>query len=226
MKKIEKYYNLINEHLSEFEKYYNSLISFNEKVNLTAITDKEDVFIKHFLDSILSIDEIKENSNVIDIGAGAGFPSLPIKIVRPDIKLTMLDSLNKRINFLNQICSELNITSTNIHARAEDYVKVYRETYDVALARAVARLNSLLEYLLPYVKIGGIVLAYKGSNYLEELDESKNAINTLGGRYVKTIKFNLPENKGERNIIVIEKIRSTPKSFPRAKNLAKLNPIK
>ncbi len=226
MKKIEKYYNLINEHLSEFEKYYNSLISFNEKVNLTAITDKEDVFIKHFLDSILSIDEIKENSNVIDIGAGAGFPSLPIKIVRPDIKLTMLDSLNKRINFLNQICSELNITSTNIHARAEDYVKVYRETYDVALARAVARLNSLLEYLLPYVKIGGIVLAYKGSNYLEELDEAKNAINTLGGRYVKTIKFNLPENKGERNIIVIEKIRSTPKSFPRAKNLAKLNPIK
>ena len=101
MEKIEKYYNLINEHLSEFEKYYNSLISFNEKVNLTAITDKEDVFIKHFLDSILSIDEIKENSNVIDIGAGAGFPSLPIKIVRPDIKLTMLDSLNKRINFFN-----------------------------------------------------------------------------------------------------------------------------
>ena len=226
MKKIEKYYNLINEHLSEFEKYYNSLISFNEKVNLTAITDKEDVFIKHFLDSILSIEEIKENSHVIDIGAGAGFPSLPIKIVRPDIRLTMLDSLNKRINFLNQICSKLDIKSTNVHARAEDYVKVYRETYDVALARAVARLNSLLEYLLPYVKIGGLVLAYKGSNYLEELDEAKNAINTLGGRYVKTIKFNLPENKGERNIIVIEKIRSTPKSFPRAKNLPKIQPIK
>lgn len=226
MKKIEKYCNLITKHASEFEKYYNSLISFNEKVNLTAITDKDDVFIKHFLDSILSIDEIKQNAQIIDVGAGAGFPSLPIKIVRPDIRLTMLDSLNKRINFLNQICSELDIKSTNVHARAEDYVKFCRETYDVALARAVARLNSLLEYLLPYVKIGGIVLAYKGSNYLEELDEAKNAINTLGGRYVKTIKFNLPENKGERNIIVIEKIRSTPKSFPRAKNLAKLNPIK
>ena len=171
MKKIEKYYNLINEHLSEFEKYYNSLISFNEKVNLTAITDKEDVFIKHFLDSILSIEEIKENSNVIDIGAGAGFPSLPIKIVRPDIKLTMLDSLNKRINFLNQICSELNIESTNAHARAEDYIKNNREKFDIALARAVARLNTLVEYLLPYVKIGGLVLAYKGSNYLEELCE-------------------------------------------------------
>lgn len=226
MKKIEKYYNLINEHLSEFEKYYNSLISFNEKVNLTAITNQEDVFIKHFLDSILSIEEIKENSNVIDIGAGAGFPSLPIKIVRPDIKLTMLDSLNKRINFLNQICSELNIESTNVHARAEDYIKNNREKFDIALARAVARLNTLVEYLLPYVKIGGLVLAYKGSNYLEELSESKRAIELLGGKYLKTISFNLPENKGERNIIVIEKIKPTPKSYPRAKNLPKIQPIK
>lgn len=226
MKKIEKYCNLITKHASEFEKYYNSLISFNEKVNLTAITDKDDVFIKHFLDSILSIDEIKQNAQIIDVGAGAGFPSLPIKIVRPDIRLTMLDSLNKRINFLNQICSELDIKSTNVHARAEDYVKVCREKYDVALARAVARLNTLVEYLLPYVKIGGLVLAYKGSNYLDELSEAKRAIELLGGKYLKTISFNLPENKGERNIIVIEKIKPTEKSYPRAKNLPKLNPIK
>ena len=225
MKKIEKYYNLINEHLGEFEKYYNLLISFNEKVNLTAITDKEDVFIKHFLDSILSIEEIKENSHVIDIGAGAGFPSLPIKIVRPDINLTMLDSLNKRVNFLNQICTELNIESTNVHARAEDYVKNHREKFDIALARAVARLNTLVEYLLPYVKIGGLVLAYKGSNYLEELSEAKKAIELLGGKYLKTISFNLPENKGERNIIIIEKIKPTTKLYPREKNLPKIKPI-
>lgn len=226
MEKIEKYCNLITKHESEFEKYYNSLISFNEKVNLTAITDKDDVFIKHFLDSILSIDEIKQNAQIIDVGAGAGFPSLPIKIVRPDIRLTMLDSLNKRINFLNQICSELDIKSTNVHARAEDYIKNNREKFDIALARAVARLNTLLEYLLPYVKIGGLVLAYKGSNYLEELSEAKRAIELLGGKYLKTISFNLPENKGERNIIVIEKIKPTPKSYPRVKNLPKIQPIK
>lgn len=137
----------------------------------------------------------------------------------------MLDSLNKRVNFLNQICTELNIESTNVHARAEDYVKDYREKFDIALARAVARLNTLVEYLLPYVKIGGLVLAYKGSNYLEELSEAKRAIELLGGKYLKTISFNLPENKGERNIIIIEKIKPTPKLYPREKNLPKIKPI-
>ncbi len=226
MKQIEKYQNLINIHKDEFEKYYNSLISYNENVNLTAITNKEEVYIKHFLDSILGIDEIKKNSTVIDIGAGAGFPSLPIKIVRPDINLTMLDSLNKRVNFLNKICTELNIKSTNIHARAEDYINDYREKFDVALARAVANLTTLVEYLLPYVKVGGIVLAYKGSNYNDELNDSARAIEILGGKHIKTLSFNLPNNFGERNIIVIEKIKNTPKKYPRNKNLPKLQPIK
>lgn len=217
--------NLIKNNEITFQKYFEKLISYNEKVNLTAITEKEQVFNKHFLDSILPVDEIKQNSKIVDVGTGAGFPSLPIKIVRPDVNLTMVDSLNKRITFLNELTQELKIDTTNIHARAEDFAKTNSEEFDVAVARAVARLNTLLEYLLPLVKIGGIVLAYKGSNFKEEIDEAKNAITVLGGEYVKTLHFDLPNNEGERNIIIIKKIKSTPKQYPRDKNLPKLKPI-
>lgn len=222
---IKQQIQLINDKKEIFEKYYEKLVSYNQKVNLTAITDKAQVFTKHFLDSILPIDAIPVGASLVDIGAGAGFPSLPIKIVRDDVKITMVDSLNKRITFLNELTKELNIESTNIHARAEDFAKQNREKFDVAVARAVAKLNTLLEYLLPLVKVGGMVLAFKGNNFKEELEEAQNALSILGGEYIKTFQFNLPNEQGERNIIVIKKIKPTPAIYPRDKNLPKLKPL-
>lgn len=223
---LTPYQSLIEKNRKSFELFYSELVSYNNKVNLTAITEKHDVFTKHFLDSILSVDAIPINSKVVDIGAGAGFPSLPIKIVRDDLDITMVDSLNKRITFLNYICDKLKIKSTNIHSRAEDFAKTNRETFDVAVARAVAKLNTLLEYLMPLVKVGGHVLAYKASNYEEELKEAEVAIETLGGKFVKSLTFNLPNNYGERNILIFEKVKETPAKFPRDKNLPKLKPLK
>lgn len=222
---IKQQIQLINDKKEIFEKYYEKLVSYNQKVNLTAITDKAQVFTKHFLDSILPIDAIPVGATVVDVGAGAGFPSLPIKIVRDDVKITMVDSLNKRITFLNELTKELNIESTNIHARAEDFARLNREKFDIAVARAVAKLNTLLEYLLPLVKVGGMVLAFKGNNYKEELEEAQNALSILGGEYIKTFQFNLPNEQGERNIIVIKKIKPTPAIYPRDKNLPKLKPL-
>lgn len=223
---LTDYQNLINKHRDEFDIYYQELVSYNDKVNLTAITERNDVFTKHFLDSILSVDIIPNEANIVDIGTGAGFPSLPIKIVRPDTNITMVDSLNKRITFLNMLCDTLKIKSTNVHARAEDFAKTNREKFDVAVARAVAKLNTLLEYLLPLVKVGGIVIAYKGSNLAEEFADAEKALEILGGKVLKSIRFDLPNNYGERNLIVIEKIKETPKQYPRDKNQPKTNPIK
>lgn len=220
------YQNLMEKHQTEFETYFEELVSYNEKVNLTNIVEKYDVFTKHFLDSLLPIVEIPENASVVDVGTGAGFPGLPLKIVREDIELTLVDSLNKRITFLNMICDKLKIKSNNVHSRAEDFAKTNREKFDIATARAVAKLNTLLEYLLPLVKIGGHVIAYKGSNYQEELNDAKNAIEILGGEIVKTLPFSLPNETGERNIIIIKKIKPTPIEYPRGRNLPKSNPIK
>ena len=219
------YQNKILENQEKFEIYYNELIEYNQKVNLTAITEKGEVFTKHFLDSILPIDAIPEHAKVVDVGAGAGFPSLPIKIVRPDIKLTMVDSLNKRITFLDYICKLLKVKSTNVHARVEEFTKANREKFDVAVARAVAKMNTLLEYLLPLVKVGGIVIAYKGGNVGEEFAEAHNALEILGGKVIKSLRFDLPNNYGERNIVIIEKIKPTPAEYPRERNLPKIKPI-
>ena len=223
---LTDYQNLIDQNRKQFETYFEELVSYNDKVNLTAITERNDVFTKHFLDSILSIDAIPANAKIVDIGTGAGFPSLPIKIVRPDVEITMVDSLNKRIAFLNSVCSKLKIKSINVHSRAEDFAKNNREKFDVAVARAVAKLNTLLEYLLPLVKVGGIVIAYKGSNVGEEFMEAEKAMEVLGGKVVKSIRFDLPNNYGERNLVIIEKIKETPKQYPRDKNQPKTNPIK
>lgn len=222
---LTDYQNLINKHREKFDIYYQELVSYNDKVNLTAITERNDVYTKHFLDSILTVDAIPQNAKLVDIGAGAGFPSLPIKIVRPDIEITMVDSLNKRVNFLNYICAKLKIKSTNVHARAEMFARDNREKFDVAVARAVAKMNTLLEYLLPLVKVGGIIIAYKGSNLAEEFAEAYNALEILGGKVLKSIRFDLPNSYGERNIVIIEKIKPTPKQYPRDKNLPKTNPI-
>lgn len=224
--KLTSYQNLIDKHMNEFDIFYNELVSYNQKVNLTAITDKHDVFTKHFLDSILGVDAIKENASVVDVGTGAGFPGIPLKVVRPDIDLTLVDSLEKRVKFLDLITNKLDIKSTNVHSRAEDFAKTHFEKFDVAVARAVARLNTLLEYLLPLVKVNGLVVAYKGSNSDEELVEATKAIEVLGGKVLKTFKFNLPNDYGERNLIVIEKIKPTPKIYPRAQNKPKTDPIK
>lgn len=215
----------IDEHMAEFNHFYTLLCEGNQKMNLTAITEKDEVFIKHFLDSILPVEEVKHGASVIDVGAGAGFPGLPIKIVRPDIKLTMLDALNKRVEFLLNTCLKLNISANCIHARAEDFVKQKREKFDIAMARAVAPLNTLVEYLLPFVKIGGLVLAYKGSNAEAELANAQKAITCLGGQFVKMLNYNLPNNFGERNIIVIKKICPTPAGYPRGQNKPKLKPL-
>lgn len=208
-----------------FDKYYQSLVSFNEHTNLTAITEESEVYTKHFLDSILPIDEIPNGASLVDVGTGAGFPGVPLKIVRPDIKLTLVDSLNKRIVFLNELCQKLDIKVRTFHSRAEDYCKNNREKFDITTARAVARLNTLVEYLLPLTRIDGKVIVYKGSNYEEELTEAENAIATMGGKVNKTLHFTLPDNAGERFIIIIDKIKPTPTKYPRGKNEPKLNPI-
>ena len=220
-------FNLNETQKKQFDRYYEFLIDYNEKVNLTAITDKKDVFVKHFYDSCLAKDLIKKNAKLADIGTGAGFPAVPLKIIRPDINLTLVDSLNKRINFLDELAQNLNINYTTIHARAEEFGKgEHREKFDVVVARAVASLNSLVEYLLPVAKIGGKIIAYKGANYKEEIIQAKKAIQLLGGKLDEVIEFNLPNNSGKRALIVINKISQTPKLYPRGQNLPKLKPIR
>ena len=216
---------LSNLQSQQFETYFNNLVTYNEKVNLTAITEKEDVYIKHFIDSCLGKDYIPSNSTVVDIGTGAGFPGIPLKIVRPDINLHLVDSLNKRIIFLDELGEKLNIKYTTQHSRVEDYAKNNREQFDVCVSRAVAKLNTLLEYCLPLIKVGGIFIAYKGNSYQQEIDESKNALNILGGQIIEIQDFNLPNNAGERHLIIIKKFKATQNKYPRNKNLPKIKPL-
>ncbi len=215
-----------DDQIQQFEKFYNLLLQENQKYNLTAITEKIDVYTKHFIDSILPIQDIPLNSNVIDIGTGAGFPGIPLKILRPDIKLTLLDSLQKRINFLNLLVENLNLKDVKaIHARAEDYIKNNREKFDVAVSRAVASLPTLSEYLLPYIKIGGVAIMYKSNKLLEELNIGKTAIKELGGIIEKTEKFLIKEVDSLRYILFIKKIKHTNNIYPRGKNLPKTKPL-
>lgn len=217
---------LPNEQLNEFYEYMQLLLEWNEKMNLTAITDPEEVIKKHFVDSITIKKYIKEENRLIDVGTGAGFPGIPLKIVDKSIKLTLLDSLNKRINFLNEIIEKLNLKEVNtIHSRAEEYAKnKARESYDVAVSRAVADLPILLEYLMPYVKLNGICICMKGPKAQEELERSKKAINILGGKLEKVEKITIDEEM-ERNLIIIRKIKDTPNKYPRKAGIPTKNPI-
>lgn len=209
----------------QFEKYFEFLVQENQKFNLTAITKFEDVVVKHFIDSILPAKEIKQNALVIDVGTGAGFPGVPLKILRPDINLTLLDSLQKRVKFLEEVCSLLNLTNVKcVHSRAEDYTKSTREKFDVSLSRAVAPLPCLCEYLLPYVKVGGKVLMYKSASLDEELKQN-GAITLLGGKIEKTLTFTLDEYESTRNILIIKKVKPTPIKYPRGKNQPRTNPL-
>ena len=215
-----------DEQLSKLEQFYNMVIETNKMFNLTAITEKQEFAIKHILDSALPISYLPQNASVIDIGAGAGFPSIPLKILRPDIKITMLDSLNKRVNFLNEVIEKLNLTNAKaVHARAEDYAISNREQFDVAIARAVANLTTLAEYCLPFVKIGGRFIALKGSNLSDELKDSEYAINILGGKTDQIQKVFISEIDAERNNLIVDKIKLTPNKYPRGKNLPRIKPI-
>lgn len=203
----------------QFQKYFELLAEWNEKMNLTAITDESGVALKHFADSLslLNFVDIPQNSSLADVGTGAGFPGVVLKIARPDIKLTLIDSLNKRIVFLGEVCAQLGIEAELIHSRAEDGARdeKLRESFDFAVSRAVARMNVLSEYCLPYVKVGGAFCAMKGAQANEEFKESLNAINTLGGKLEKKYFFELPENGGERAIAVVRKVKNTPQKYPR-----------
>ncbi len=215
--------DLNNEQASKLVKFYEMLVETNKFMNLTSITEWEDVVIKHFVDSCLPYLHFRQNSTIIDIGAGAGFPSIPLKVVRPDLKITMLDSLQKRVNFLNKAIIELQLQNINaLHSRCEDYAFVSRETFDYSIARAVADLPVLCEYCLPFVKLGGQMVAYKG-NVLDELNRSNYAIEVLGGKFNKIINYNL-ENQN-RDVVIIDKIKNTPTKYPRGKNKPRLNPL-
>lgn len=207
------------ENEEKFEKYKEILLEYNAVMNLTAITDDEEIKEKHFLDSVslLTSQKAEKGCTLIDIGAGAGFPSLPIKIVRDDIKVTMLDSLNKRVGFLNEVISLLDMKDIKaIHLRAEDGAKQkdLREKFDIATARAVADLSVLCEYALPFVKVGGYFIAMKGTEPSEELNKAKKAISELGGKTEEVKEVILPSNI-KHSLIIIKKIKNTPSKYPR-----------
>lgn len=215
---------LSNEQAEKFVKLYEFLVEYNKNVNLTAITDFEEVVIKHFVDSVLPFNmvDIKENSSFIDVGTGAGFPSIPLMIVRPDLKGTLLEALNKRCVFLEKACELVGVEATVVHGRAEDYAKEKRECFDFATARAVAAMPVLSEYCMPYVKIGGKFIALKSVN--EEIDQSESAIKTLGGK-IADIKDYTITNGDSRRLFVIEKISHTPTKYPRNPSMIKKKPL-
>ena len=214
--------------LEKFNRYMKLLLEWNEKVNLTAIVEPDEVKIKHFLDSLTVLKYIKNEDKVIDIGTGAGFPGIPLKIMKSNTKITLLDSLNKRINFLNIVIEELGLKNIEaIHGRAEEFArnKLYREKYDVAVSRAVANLSTLTEYMLPFVKVGGRCICMKGANVKEELDKAKNAIQELGGKIDKIDNFYLSNNDNERNIIIIKKVKETKSKYPRKAGVPSKEPL-
>ncbi len=214
-------YQLRQEQLDKFDKYFHYLVECNEKFNLTAITQQDEVYLKHFVDSMLGQTFIKQGATVCDIGAGAGFPSVPLKVLRDDLQITMVDSLSKRVNFLKEVGALLNIEVNACHDRAEDFAKKAREKYDVAIARAVAPLNVLLEYLAPLVKVGGKVLAYKTDE--SELETSANAIKTLGLKLKSAHHFTLED--ANRCVLEFEKVKHTPPQYPRGQNKPRKNPL-
>ena len=222
--------NLTEDQISAFNKYYELLYEWNKKINLTAITEPKDVAIKHMVDSLscFKADLFKENTSLIDVGTGAGFPGLPLKIFYPSLKLTLLDSLNKRVKFLQLVVDELGLKDVEvIHARSEEAArnKIYREKFDLATARAVARLPIICEYCLPFVKDGGTFIALKGRQYEEEATQAQKAIKILGGEIADIMPVKLPEIDDKRAVIYIKKIKSTPKTYPRKAGTPERNPI-
>lgn len=210
-------FELSDAQLSTLEHYYEVLVDYNNKVNLTAVTDPKGVAITHFVDSLtLLLADVKEGARVADIGAGAGFPSVPVGIFRPDLDLTLIDSLNKRITFLEYLSNELNTPLTALHLRAEEAgrKKELRESFDVVCARGVAKIYLLCEYCLPLLKKGGKLICMKGPEPQEEIKEAKKALFELGGKVIDIKTFSLPDESG-RSLVIIEKISTTPAKYPR-----------
>lgn len=227
----EKYgLSLSEKQLDQFDRYYQLLVEWNEKMNLTAITEPKEVAIKHMVDSLScwNDDMFKPDIRVIDVGTGAGFPGVPLKIYRPEIKLTLLDSLNKRINFLQTVVDELGLTEVEcIHGRAEEAARqrTLREQFDLAVSRAVARLPVLAEYCLPFVKKGGVFAAMKGMKFAQEAQEAQKALSTLGGGEPDCVEVKLPYLEDKRAVIYIRKEKNTPKTYPRKAGTPDKNPL-
>ncbi len=220
---------ILNEkQLKQFYDYMNILIEWNKKINLTAIVEPEEIILKHFIDSIIISKEIKEGSSLIDVGTGAGFPGIPLKILRDDITVVLLDSLNKRIKFLTEVIDVLELENiSTIHGRAEEAGKnkLYREKFDIAISRAVANLSTLSEYLIPFVKIGGMDISMKGSEITDELNQAKTAIKLFGGTIIGSKEYILPNSDIKRNLILIKKEKSTHSRYPRRPGIPAKEPI-
>ena len=224
--------SLENEQIDKFNKYYELLFEKNKVMNLTGITKYKDVVIKHFLDSVLTYKSIlkKDTESIIDIGTGAGFPAIPLKIIFPEKKFLLLDSLNKRINFLNEVIENLELKEIDaVHGRAEElgHKKEYREKFDLCVSRAVSNLSTLSEYTLPFIKVNGRFISYKANNSDEEIDNAKTAIKILGGKIIADEKINLPSEDEEilRRFIIIKKIKNTEKKYPRKAGIPQRNPL-
>lgn len=225
-------FKLSSKQKEQFATYYNKLIEFNKKVNLTRITDKNEVYLKHFFDSITPLlefsDLFKGEKSLCDVGAGAGFPSLPIKILCPDLSITIVDSLGKRLKFLDELVSDLSLDKvTLVHSRAEDagQNKNLREKFDLVTGRAVARMSVLSEYCLPLAKVDGYLVALKGPKAQDELAEAKNAIEVLGGSVKEVKELTLPDTDDERTLIVVKKVKATPKKYPRQAGTQNRKPL-
>ena len=217
--------------INDLKTYREILVDWNQKMNLTGIEEEKEVFIKHFLDSISAVSKgyIKDGISLIDVGTGAGFPGLPLKICLRNIKLTLLDSLNKRINFLQEVSNSINLEDIEfIHGRAEDFGKdsKYREQFDVATARAVAGLPILMEFCVPFVKVGGYFVCLKGPNANLELEESQKAMEVLGLEFIEKIDIELPSEELKHNILVFKKVKNIPEKYPRKAGKPAKSPIK
>lgn len=234
--------SLTEKQLKQFESYYELLIEWNEVMNLTAITEFDEVLVKHFLDSVSlckAVDLENKSDRLIDVGTGAGFPGIPLKIVFPDLQIVLLDSLGKRVNFLNEVIKKLALTNISaVHGRAEDFAKKeeYRECFDLCVSRAVANLSTLSEYCLPFVKKNGVFVSYKSENIaktsvklkegeVNEMEAAKKAISVLGGKVKEQVEFYLPRTDIYRNLVVIDKIKETPKKYPRKAGLPSKEPL-
>ena len=221
--------SLTQDALNKFEKFYELLIEYNNKFNLTAITNINEVATKHFVDSVLGADLITQHAKVLDIGCGAGFPSIPLAIMRPDLNLTLIDSVNKKISFIEEVINSLRLDNVKAqHTRAQEYCNAQnRENFDCVVSRAVAPLNILLELSTPFINLNGTMIAWKGQNYQQELELGKNALNKLNTHHYKTVKKNLvmTDEVQKRYFIIFKKSKPTPKIYPRQKNLIKSNPL-